>query len=1404
MLKRILLSLCLLLPLASRADPLSPEQVPEPLKPWVEWVLQDTQQLDCPYQYNQAQRRCSWPSQLQLLLSDNGGTFSQQWQVYEEMLIRLPGDGDYWPQNVQSDQGELLVQSVKGMPYVKLSAGTHRVRGLFRWNKLPKSLPVAPESGLIELQLNGKRIQQPQFNQQGQLWLTQSSGEVLSEDNLDIQVFRKIIDSHPIQVVTQIKLRVSGKQRNTTLSPVLLDGLTALSISSTLPARIENKQGKKQLQVQLRPGEWTLEVTGRAPTDITEFTSPPRQQPWPDQEVWVFQADPNLRQVQVTGVNSIDPNQTQLSGNWKSLPAYLLMPGKTLSLDVMHRGATQIGRDTLALKREMWLDYDGNGYTFKDTLSGTAQQQSRLNVRPEIELGRVSIDGQDQFITREANAGESGVEIRRDQINLNAESRFTGDRSAPPVSGWQHDLQQVSTTLHIPPGWRLLSTSGADNLPASWVTQWSLLDFFLVLIIALSVAYLYGGLWGGFALLTLILTWHEPNAPRYIWLNLLAAIALLKVLPDGWFKRAMNGYRWMSLLALVLFMLPYTVDTIRTGLYPQLDNRFAMLSLSSPSLFSNLDSDSDQVMMEQAEHAMPVQAPMVQSRVLKKMSDSSYATGMVQRPAPKPKSPADLQAIDPNSMIQTGPGLPDWRGYQQVRLEWSGPVKSDETSYLLLINPWMNMLMKFAGIALLLGLSWRLLSLSKGFSWNPKQWFKRGIASVLAVLLLPLLLSTHEPAQAETIPDPAMLAALKERLTRAPDCLPECAQIEQMQISIADNALQARLRVHAVIETAIPLPGSQDTWLSQRIVLNGEPALAIQRDASQQLWVAVPQGQSDLVLSGPLPTRNSVPLPLPLKPHSVSWQSSDKGWTLDGVKDNGSTESQLQINRILSKDDKALQEQEQSILPAFVKIERHLNIGLDWTVDTTVTRLAPLNTPLSLSIPLLANEQPMSEQLSINDQHIKINLNAQQREASWSSRLTVSEQLVLKATSSTDFLETWQVATSPVWHLDSSGIPVNQYRNQANQTIPVWYPWPGETLNLSMTRPEGIAGQTVTLLSSNTKITTGKRATDVTLTLNILSSRGVLHTIKLPETAELQQVKIDGVAQRIQRTGNALSLSLKPGKQNVVVEWREAQALGTSYEFPAIDLGLPSVNARFEIGLPADRWILWVDGPAMGPAILFWGVLLALLIVSFALAAAKLTPLKTWQWFLLGIGLSQTETFLMVLVIAWLFAIALRAKLNKSLDYAQFNAMQVGLAGLTLVALLVLMAAVANGLLGSPDMQIMGNFSTAYKLNWYQDRADAILPQPSLISVPLWLYRGLMLAWALWLAISVLGWLRWGWQAMNVGGVWMSRPPKAPGAGGLFNRKKAVVQPAVNKPPAGDVEADGDYTEQPAPRPGSE
>jgi hypothetical protein len=38
--------------------------------------------------------------------------------------------------------------------------------------------------------------------------------------------------------------------------------------------------------------------------------------------------------------------------------------------------------------------------------------------------------------------------------------------------------------------------------------------------------------------------------------------------------------------------------------------------------------------------------------------------------------------------------------------------------------------------------------------------------------------------------------------------------------------------------------------------------------------------------------------------------------------------------------------------------------------------------------------------------------------------------------------------------------------------------------------------------------------------------------------------------------------------------------------------------------------------------------------------------------------------------------------------------------------------------------------------------------------VPLLVYRLLMLAWALWLAVSLLNWLKWGWGCFSNNGLW--------------------------------------------------
>jgi hypothetical protein len=93
------------------------------------------------------------------------------------------------------------------------------------------------------------------------------------------------------------------------------------------------------------------------------------------------------------------------------------------------------------------------------------------------------------------------------------------------------------------------------------------------------------------------------------------------------------------------------------------------------------------------------------------------------------------------------------------------------------------------------------------------------------------------------------------------------------------------------------------------------------------------------------------------------------------------------------------------------------------------------------------------------------------------------------------------------------------------------------------------------------------------------------------------------------------------------------------------------------------------------------------------------------------------------------------------------------LAALTRAALGILVYAVSAGLLGNPRMFIIGNESTSTLLRWFQARtAGEALPVCECVSVSIWWYRFAMLLWALWLAVSVLGWLGLAWRHFSSGG----------------------------------------------------
>ncbi|MGH9884727.1 MAG: hypothetical protein ACREBE_04325, partial [bacterium] len=440
-------------------------------------------------------------------------------------------------------------------------------------------------------------------------------------------------------------------------------------------------------------------------------------------------------------------------------------------------------------------------------------------------------------------------------------------------------------------------------------------------------------------------------------------------------------------------------------------------------------------------------------------------------------------------------------------------------------------------------------------------------------------------------------------------------------------------------------------------------------------------------------------------------------------------------------------------LPAFVRVERRLSFGIVWQVETRISRMSPIGKALFLEVPLLPGESVTSAAVRVVNGRAQVSLAPDAVSAGWTSSLVQADQLALVAPESAVWMEVWQLDATPVWHVDASGIPPIHSAPSAMVRERTWRPWPGEKVELAIARPEAVPGPTLTIDRASLRVTPGLRASDATLTLGIRASRGAQHEVELPEGAELQSVFVDGELLPIRQLERKVVLPIRPGAHSATVSWRSSEGVALLTRTPQVGVGAPVVNVDLELALSLDRWVLALGGPRLGPAVLFCSLLAVAVLLAFALGRLAPTPLGSASWLLLFVGLTQVPIWLGLAIAGWLLALGWRRANTLRGDLA-FDTLQVLLVAWTLFALAGLVFAIQQGLLGMPDMQIRGNGSTRDLLRWYADRSPAELPTGFALSVPMLVYRLAMLAWALWLAHALLGWLRFGWEAFGTGGAW--------------------------------------------------
>ena len=1363
------------------ALPLFAADIPSPLDGWKDWVLKDQGWRNCPLLAGHAGTQssdyaCVWMGRLHIDAQADRADVALAIRVETPGWVSLPGDAQHWPQQATVDGRPAEVVDFNG-PALFLQPGNYEFRAHIPWQQRPQSLRVPQQIALVSLSVDGKPILPLQRNGE-QVTLGRTTATAPEADSIELRVFRRLDDGLPAQLTTRIELYVSGQAREEIIGAPLPEGFLPMALEDAgWPARLD-PDGRLRIQVQA--GDQTVTLTARSIAPLASVVVPAIPEPWPAQEIWSYQGDPAQRVTAATAAITIDPAQAGVPNEWQGLPAFALKPGEAIHIDERSRGAAEAA-NRLTLQREAWLDFDGQGWFARDVIAGTMQRDWRFDVAEPFRLQRAdnSLDQERpaMLVTQGSGPSLTGVEWRTSTVHLAASLRVQQTGMQRPIAGWQQTFDSIDSTLHLPNGYRLIAAPGSDRADGSWIARWTLLDVFVAAMAVLLAFALLGISGGGLALVYLLLGYQEFGAPLGLLIAALVLALLARVMPSGRLARLTLALRYVALGLLLLAALPFAIDQLRLALYPQLEGDHAyaagaafdagLAPRSTPPEPPPVVVDEASPMSVPAPPAPPLDiepAPSSAAKVSDAFKSRTESNGTsrsdletVTVTGARIRQKALLDSYDQSTVLQTGGGEAAWTVGSIAHLGWSGPVLPEQTVNLLIAPPWLVRSLRVLMVIALAGL---LFGIGRRLSWRRADSMTTAPPPATALLVLVLLaaLPGATPVHAQQTPSENLLAELKMRLIQAPVCAPHCATTAQATINAQGDAVSVLLDIHALdrVAVALPMVSAESTATLISVRVDGVPVDAF-AGANPATLVALSRGVHRVELDYHVGERFDLSFGDP--PHRVIFNGA--AWQASGISEDRLLGDTLSLARIRADATGEQPASSQNFAP-FVRVVRSISLALDWSVDTHVVRLAPRSGGFTVAVPIMDGEHVNVAGIKVEAGKVNASIGNGSDFTNWSGTLDKGKTLTLTAPVLSDRAEVWRVVAIPAWHVEFSGVPESTNSASADDDFRQFefHPLPGETLTITVTRPVAVEGATRAIDRVTLSTASGQRAATQTLAFAMRASQGGEQVIGVPANAEFISLTRNGDALNLRPRDGKLSLPVQPGSQYYQLVLRQAQPIGVRMQTPSFDLGLPLANIDLDVTLPDDRWLLAAWGPGVGPAVLFWGELLLMLVLALLLSRWRASPLRWQTALLLVLGFSTYAWLPMLLVIVWLAAISWREKRGASLHDSAFNVAQVAFALLTVVAIFALLAGIRSGLLGTPDMVVAGTQSYGNTLHWFADRSAANLPQASVISLPIWVYRTAMLLWALWLAWAVTRWLRSAFAVWTKGGIWRAVPRK--------------------------------------------
>lgn len=1458
--------------------------VPPALETWVKWVEERSPNRLCALLGTSAQ--CHWSGRVSLKLDQTGGTFSYFVTADRALAVTLPGGQGLWPLQVKSvmankEKVNVAVLESNGLPTVWLEKGEHNLIGEFSWSHLPDYLALPKDVAIVDLIVASDRVSSPQIDSQGMLSLSaalSSSSEdaqsakdkgkdKVSRDSLQVSVSRRLLDGVPLQIQTILRLRISGKPRAVDLGDVIPPGSLVHQINTSLNYQMPTEG---RLVIDARSGEFQVEIWSFFPGAVSEIRPPENASGfWPKNEVWAWVADEVIRSVEIAGAPQIDPEQTLVPQGWKSLPTFRVSRTNFLKLKETRYGETHLLPNSLQLDRHFILEEAGTRMTVVDSITGTMHQGWRLDVLPELDLGRVMINGQDTLITQNPKTKQNGVEIRNGEIQLQGESLLSSSGGVSSAVHWNSNFERVSATLSVPPGWTLLGISGAKNVPGAWLSTWSVQGVFFSLAAVLFMGKLFGAA-VAIAVLASCVLWHDWSGNlvfnRY---GLLCALALvcLFVIRKFLLHKVSDCRRGMLLLLdyscvfiLVAFALSLSAFDLFSAIYPQIDpggigsglwmlpglvaqfilgllllffitrcalwvhgripGRRSLFVFGGGLLFvilgfflfvtnseiqplrgsqvgALLESDEMKPDSQSFDDMRAPSGPMQQRPSLPKVRaeafvakgfDSSVVGGGSAFSAslapeamssgegapPEEEIPPPAQPLlddpldqeepiteiiqeergDEDSLVQQGPGVPEL-----VARSWTfdleGLVGPEKQLRFFLVSPLVNGLIKLLRVVIVWYLLLMLMGIWKGIKGNSSLRDVK-IGSLGVALMFTLLGHyPHQEAVAQDYPSMELLRELESRVN-ANRCQKDCTVAERAVLSIDKDILSLEVWLASKGDGAWALPGPSSEFMPQDVEMDRAQTIALTRRQSGAIWVRVPDGTHVLRMSGYIGKRKS--LALRFDSFLGQLKISADGWQVEGLGEGGEVKGQVILTKLEVNESNPIVEEnftkqspsaeKKERLEARYVVTRHLTLGVLWSGRTSVKRVGASDVASLVLVPLVTGEAVVQDELEVKDGMVLVKFPLGRQEVTWTSNFEPSSRLDFNAQNNPRVAEVWQLECNTQWLCRTEGLgPIKSM--EENRQLWTFRPWPGENVSLLPVQLQGAPGSKRITQRVVAVYSLGESQLNTSLKVDLRSSEGGRQIWKFPADVELLSATINGREERLDLSDGDMSVPIRPGLNSIELELREMGGIKSAQKLPQISLGSDLTNVYQSVVVPEDRWLLAARGPAWGSVLMLWPFLLFVGVISAVFRLCNVGPLRAWEYFILGSGLVGLNDGMFLVVPLALIILELRRR--NRLALCSFTEKAMNLNSFLLAALtgVVLVWAVISALSIEPFAVTAGGNEGGDALSWYSQKVPGgQLPELEVLSVPGWVWRGLMLSWAVWVILSLVKW--WTWVRSSV------------------------------------------------------